>query len=445
MHRVFLGNEFRACACALFVGACGPESANGDGAEGSGDATGDDTNEGSGSDAGGDDMPSDESSADDSTGEVPIPPVCTDVVCGDGIVGLDEPCDDANGDDADGCTAQCVRTEPTPIVAMERAAQAAAFDADGSVVVVESGDDPRLVRLAPDGTEIWAATIETSSSVGAEALLLGAEIVLVGNRSVSEEWVGATWRFAPDGTRNGRVDDAGGRYYLDADLAENGDTAVLMGSLQTFGDAVERRAPDGTQVWIQEDIGNGMFAWQSIAFVSDDRVIAVGGAAGQAIVAYVTAEEATTFSSVDYPDMYFYEVVADATGGAIAAADASGQLVLASIAAPGDPAETWVSTCSVTTAAALGIAVSDDRILVYGKRWLPEPGCGDVCSGAYASWVQHFALDGTVVAHDVAESLDPENQYPFETALAVRRDEAGDVIALVSGQVSTSYLARFPR
>jgi len=430
----FLGDRARSIGCAstLLVAGCGPQPGSGDGG---GTESGDHT---SGLDAGDDEAPQPES-----TGAEPMPPECAAVVCGDGIVGLDEPCDDANADDADGCTAQCQRNEPTPIATLERSAQAAAFDTDGSVLVVESGDDPRLVRLAPDGTEIWGATL---AYIHAVALLVGPEIVVVGNRSVDDAWEGSTWRFAPDGTPNGRVDDSEGRYYVDADLAENGDTVVLLGSLQTFGSSVERRTADGSRVWIQEDIGDGTLALMSIALATDDGVLAVGSDVSlrDPIVAWVTADEWSTFASADYPDMYFYEVAADGAGGAIAAGDASGQLVLASIVPPGNPASVWLSTCSVTGAAVRGIVVSDDRIRVHGERALPEPDCGDVCSGAHASWVQHFALDGTVVAQDVAESLDPEQPYPYETALAVRRDDAGGIVAFASGQAATSYLARFP-
>lgn len=346
-----------------------------------------------------------------------------------------------------GCAAGCPRNAPSVIATLQQNAWTATFDGDGSLLVVSSGSPYSLARFAADGTELWRTPIDGGGSgVAVERIRGGAQIVLVGARLGGDPRVGALWRFAADGTPLGRVDDEVGRDFLDGDVAGDGEAEVLVGSLEAFGTTVERRSVDGTVVSSHAIDPDGKIAALRVALVDDDVVVGVGfdvDTAAAAIVRIAGDDVAhARLSTSDYPDATLYAVAADGQGGAVAVGDSAGASIVARIAGDGEIA--WISACSSSRVAANDILVANDRVVVHGRRFLPEDGCVDACSGAYAPWVQHLALDGAAIAWDTPAALrTPAEDSPYESVVALTPDGNGDAIVLGSA-IDSSYLARFP-
>lgn len=379
-----------------------------------------------------------------STGEEPLAPICPmEFTCGDGVVEPGEGCDDANDDDDDGCTSQCERPPAVASVASEVISieTTAAVDADGSVLVVTTFPEARLLRLAADGQEIASQPIALPENVKLRplALLVGDGIVLVGRDPA--RLGGGVWRFESDLTSVSFDAAPLGQNYLGADLAPDGDLVVARYSSGGDSTTIERQDPQGSPVWStvadpDDDVG----VWQ-ISAVSGTSVFAVGGIGGlgEAAIMHVTPEGSSqvVLSPPDYPNAYFYHVVGTPDGGAVAVGAASGQPFVARVDALGELI--WATACTDASAHVAGVAVVEDRIVLVGSYGGP-PDCGVGNCHEFA-WVQQLDLDGIVLATDAAtDLLASEPKHWSERVAVVGRHPDGSLLALASDGVPATIV-----
>lgn len=372
------------------------------------------------------------------------PPQCVAASCGDGIVGLDEACDDANADEKDGCTADCRRIAPTVVAPLQGVFQDAVVLADGGILAWRGGPTATLVRLGPDGVEQWSTAFSSGQRIRVSALLEGDTFVVLGDVETGGAWSGMTWRFGRDGAALPTVEDPSGRVVVDGGLASAGGTLVLVGA--DAGYFVEQQSSDATAVWSRAADPSGTLSLHALAVVDDGLAFAVGGVPGpgEAAIVRVTPEaaDAVVLSPPEFPNAFFYGAAPDGEGGAIAAGVSDVHPFVARVTATGELA--WVSTCTATGARADRVAVIDGRILLHGWRARPDPNCGDVCFGATWAWLQHLGLDGALIATDAPEWLVTEEEYVYETAIAVARGAAGEVAVVALSREGAGAIARFP-
>jgi cysteine-rich repeat protein len=362
--------------------------------------------------------------------------------CGDGLVTPGEACDDANDNDADGCTAACERPSPDVIATLAMGAEAfGAVDADGSVIVATESP-PEVARFAPDGLELWRVSIAPSSvSVHLRSVVIGADVVIVGGVEESD-WIATEWRVGADGQGSSSRSDPAFDSYQDVALTSDGGVVLLT------EETVERRGPAGAVLWSRELELPSEGAVGSIALADDDVAFVAGGVSGgdECLIARVTPEETTiTLLPDSFPGAFLKDVAPMSERGAVAVGSSDGFVVAVMVDAIGQVVST--STCSTDGlgTAVETVAVIDQRILLAGSR-NAEPGCIDVCGGYHTAWMQQLALDGTVIATDDPGVLGSSTRRPTEAVVAFGRSGAGEMTALVadwSGE--TSMLVRFPR
>lgn len=384
------------------------------------------------------------------TGDPPptVPECPKRSTCGDGIVDPDEGCDDANRDDADGCTNDCLRPSPTAFApfAFPSVDVAAAVDSDGSILFA-GGDPAGLIRFEIDAP-VWAVPLELPagiSQVRVNAVLAGPEIVVVGNDQNGQ--TGIAWRFALDGTPLAMAPDPLGRAYAGAGLASDG--GLVIGAYDSEDNyVVERRAPDGSVAWSRLTEPSGMIGGVSLAVVSDTSVFVAGIIAGlsEMAIVHVTPDAATplVLSPPEYPNAFLYEIAAAPDGGAVAVGDASGYGIVVRVDPQGELM--WISECSAPGARALTVVVEENGILLGGRRGNPECGFFSCRGGESWLWMQHLTLDGTVFANDAPGELLATHDLNAENVLALGRHPDGSVVALCeAGSPSEAvFAAQFP-
>lgn len=450
----------RACILAC-VGGCGPEvgvvplDTDGTSSSESG-ATVESTSESPGStsllESSGGDTTGGALDGTSETGEPqPTVPECPDGFrCGDGVVDPGEGCDDANADDTDGCTRDCRRPAPTVFAPLEFDSfdVGAAVDEDGSILVA-GGSPPELVRLAPEGL-VWSVPMELPAGVSAvrvQTVLIGAQIVVVGNDL--DELGGVAWRFEPDGSFISVVSGVPGSGYGGAGLASDGGLVVMTSDRNGQG-VVERQAPDGGVMWSRAIDPDGTIGGTAVAVASDTSVFVAGGIGGLGDMAItrVTPDASTSLvlSPPEFPNAYLDRIAALPDGGAVAVGDASGYGVVVRVDAAGELV--WFSDCAAPGARTESILVAEDRILLGGRR--NNPDCGFVsCRGGEAwLWIQHLSLEGTVLANDAANASLVARDVASESVLALGRHSDGTVSALGgvtgSGSLEELFVAQFP-
>lgn len=379
----------------------------------------------------------------------PTVPECPDERrCGDGIVDPGEGCDDANADEADGCTTDCRRPAPAVFepLAFDSLDVGAAVDEDGSILVA-GGSPPGLLRLGPEGP-VWAVPMEPPAGVSAvrvHAVLLGPQIVVVGN---DQGWLGGiTWRFEPDGSPLSVVRHGLGSAYGGAGLASDGGLVVATYDRDGYG-VVERQAPDGAVVWSRQVDPDGVIGSIALTVVSDTSVFVAGGIAGLGDMAItrVTPDASTSLvlPAPEYPNAYLDVIAAAPDGGAIAAGHSFGYAIVVRVDADGELV--WISECGAPGARVESIVVEEDRILLGGHR--SNPDCGLSCRGGEDwLWIQHLSLDGTVLANDAPNGLLTEGDITSETVFVFGRHPDGTVRALGGvgvGLLQALFVAQFP-
>ena len=364
------------------------------------------------------------------------------VDCGDGIVSPGEACDDANDNDADGCTATCERPPPDVIATLPMImAEHGAVDGDGSVIVaIES--PPEVVRFAADGREMWRVAIADSQErVNFDSVVLGSDIAVVGAAEESD-WIATQWHVAADGTESSSRNDPSFDSYNDAAVASDGGLVLLTDT------TVERRARDGTVAWSRALDLPAAGAVGSLAINGDSLAFVAGSVSGgdEALLVRVTPDETTStpLAPPIFPGTFFEDIAPTPDGGAIAVGSAEGHVVAVRVDAMGDVVST--STCSTDGLGTVpnGVAVIDTWIVLSGLR-TAEPGCIDVCGGYNTAWMQRLGLDGTVVATDDPGPLGSDPRRPTEAVIAVGRTGPGVVTGLVSDwSRETLMIVRFP-
>ena len=418
--------------------ACGPrappdEGATGSGGVGSGTGTGSTT-----SDVG----------TSGSTGEPP-PAVCDGTsICGDGIVEPGEDCDDANADDADGCTADCRRPPPHMVETGFGLADLAAIDVDDSALVV-STDRRTIARIATNGSEVWRQSLGGDGTlIYPGAVLIGEQIIVLG--AVSWDDFATVWRFAPDGTPIAVESVEAFRTFGGGVLASDG------GLLARADSHVVRLAADGSEILAPSRSDHGRHRERVCARHRRRRVPVgrgLGIDANHPDDGSGHARDSDRISS-GFGAPYLEAIVAMPDGGAVAVGDAgavvgdqvvgSGYFVAVRVDAAGEVM--WRSTCSMDGAMTLPyrVAVIDDRIVVAGAR-SAVPGCLDATcyDDSTVVWMQQLAFDGTVVVTDEPGPLFGATK-PGETSLAIGGGPSRGITVLVNDQATDkSALVRF--
>lgn len=386
------------------------------------------------------------SSSDESgtTGEQPLEPECSEeATCGNGIVENGEACDDANADDADGCSADCTRPGSTASAPIELIAlgAAAVVDVDGSVLVAGTSP-PRIVRLGPDGEELGSSPLDDPpDSFRATAILIGSEVIVVGSDNDSSNY---TWRFDHELAPLSGPTIEEGRILASPRLAS--DQGLIAVMLTPESSVVERRGPDGTVIWSREPDPDNVIGAVHLAAPSDTSVFVAGGIAGlgDAAIIHVTPDSSTplVFSPPEYPNAYFYNVEAMPDGGAVAVGDASTHPFVVRVDADGELL--WTSTCSASDVSARALMVVDDRIVIGGSR--SGKRLCNILACTRVLWVQHFGFDGELVATDTPDSLLVEGDHGSEVVAALGRHPDGSVVALgvETSTASMAFVSRAP-
>lgn len=203
------------------------------------------------------------------TDQVPVP-----AGCGDGLVDPGEACDDANDEPNDGCDRACQpsgRVEWTVVPSHGFVAEDLALDPAGRILLSGPGaDEPVLLALAVDGTELWRKPM---SGTGRLAVDPSGRIFL-GTQSGTVHAVGPTtadlWDFTAE------VPEGVHQVVIGIDATED---AVYTGTLEAETSVrltVRRHDPaTGAVVWETRTPADISAIAEDLA-VAGDRVIAVG-------------------------------------------------------------------------------------------------------------------------------------------------------------------------
>lgn len=334
----------------------------------------------------------------------PVVPGCEPAVCGDGVVGIGEECD-SPGDDT--CSPDCVRPGFHDLHRTDAVIAGAAFDGDGSAVVV-IGYPFSVSRLSPDGETVWRATPDGPNAAIPKVfeVTLGDPVEVVGITVDTPGWVGTRWRVGNDGTSSAGILDPQDRNWLDATKIGTTDVLVLIGDDEHGASIVERHDGSGAVLWSRDGDPQQIMSLWSIAD-ADDVIVAVGHVAGtgQAAIVRIEGEDSTTIPlPAEFASARLHGVVGDGSGGAffVGHTDTPKQDPIAGRLSSSGAFE-WISSCFAPGVFA-NVTMIEDRVVLYGRRAKPE-NCEDECGGEDWPWVQQLDPNGTVLATDAPFGL----------------------------------------
>lgn len=333
-------------------------------------------------------------------------------VCGDGVVDPGESCDDGNGEDGDGCEADCTWT-PCAVVWSKtysidgrrlRGTQIAALA--GGDVALAVNDNPaqldnrlRLTRLNEVGDELWSTLVlDVRSQPYGLAVAEDGTVVVSGVDSSNPFSSDLTAGYDGDGKSLWSLMDL----FPQASIAE-GVAALSGGDL-----AIAGSLPLAKSAWLARVSSGGALIWKKGVSLPEYSILQLRA---------VAADEAAIYAVGNC-------VSANGRGGCVARFGLTGDLVwIKQIIVEGP--EIAVNFSDVDVGAGGVVAVTGD---VFTANKGVKPG-SDIYTGL-------FDADGALLWSDIYDS-GPDKTYDQGDGVAI--DGFGNVI--VAGRVPDGFLA----